>query len=407
MAKSISPTDSADRIRSLDILRGFAILGILIMNIQSFSMIEAAYLNPTVYGDFTGINKWIWILSHVFADNKFMSIFSMLFGAGIILMSFKIEDAGKKPAGFHYRRIFWLLLFGLVHAYLFWYGDILVAYAMCALLVYLFRKMKPGWLLFFGFLSMFTGFALYMFFGMTMEFWPEENIQSTMLFWSPAVEQIQSELNAYQGTWLEAFHQRVPMTVMMQTMVFLVNVSWHAGGLMLIGMAFFKLGILSASRSNRFYFISLISGLLIGLPLILIGIRQNFNHEWSFEYSMYFGSLFNYWGSLFVSYAYISMVMLLVRNKAIEWCLKNLANVGRSALSNYLLQTIICTSLFYGYGLGWYGKTDRWQLILIVIGVWIIQVLLTRVWMKQFRFGPAEWAWRSLTYWKVQSLKSL
>lgn len=407
MIQNISPVDSGDRIRSLDILRGFAILGILIMNIQSFSNIEAAYLNPTTYGDFTGINKWIWILSHVFADNKFMSIFSMLFGAGIILMSFKIEDTGKKPAGFHYRRIFWLLLFGLVHAYLFWYGDILVAYAMCALLVYLFRKMKPGWLLFFGFLSMFTGFALYMFFGMTMEFWPEENIQSTMLFWSPAVEQIQSELNAYQGTWLEAFHQRVPMTIMMQTMVFLVNVSWHAGGLMLIGMAFFKLGILSASRSNRFYFISLISGLLIGLPLILIGIRQNFNHEWSFEYSMYFGSLFNYWGSLFVSYAYISLVMLLVRNKAIEWCLKNLANVGRSALSNYLLQTIICTSLFYGYGLGWFGKTDRWQLVLIVIGVWIIQVVLTRVWMKQFRFGPAEWAWRSLTYWKVQPLKSL
>ena len=123
MAKSISPIDSTDRIRSLDILRGFAILGILIMNVQSFSMIEAAYLNPTAYGDFTGVNKWIWIISHVFADNKFMSIFSMLFGAGIILMSFKIEDAGKKPAGFHYRRIFWLLLFGLVHSYLFWYGK--------------------------------------------------------------------------------------------------------------------------------------------------------------------------------------------------------------------------------------------------------------------------------------------
>ena len=407
MAQNISPVSSTDRIISLDILRGFAILGILIMNVQSFSLIEAAYLNPTAYGDLAGINKWIWILSHVFADNKFISIFSMLFGAGIILMSFKIEEAGRVSATFHYRRIFWLLLIGLVHAYLFWYGDILVAYAMCGLLVYLFRKIKPGWLLFFGFLSMFTGFAIYMFFGMTMEFWPEENIKSTMSFWLPAAEQIQEELNAYQGSWLEAFHQRAPMTIMMQTMVFLINISWHAGGLMLIGMALFKLGVLSASRSNRFYLISLISGLVIGLPLILIGLRQNFNHEWSFEYSMYFGSQFNYWGSVFVSYAYISLVMLLVRTRTIEWCFENLAYVGRSALSNYLLQTIICTTLFYGYGLGWYGKAERWQHILIVLSVWIIQVVLTRVWMRQFRFGPAEWLWRSLTYWKFQPMKKL
>ena len=105
MIKNISPLSSTERIISLDVLRGFAILGILIMNIQSFSMVGAAYLNPTAYGDFTGINKWTWLLSHVFADNKFMTIFSMLFGAGIVLMSNKIEEAGRKPAALHYRRI--------------------------------------------------------------------------------------------------------------------------------------------------------------------------------------------------------------------------------------------------------------------------------------------------------------
>ncbi len=96
MIKDISPVSSTDRIISLDILRGFAILGILIMNIQSFSMVGAAYLNPTAFGDFTGINKWTWLLSHVFADNKFMTIFSMLFGAGIILMSDKYGKGSRK-----------------------------------------------------------------------------------------------------------------------------------------------------------------------------------------------------------------------------------------------------------------------------------------------------------------------
>ena len=154
MSKNISPISTENRIISLDILRGFAILGILIMNIQSFSMITAAYVNPTAYGDLTGINKWTWIISHIIADNKFMTIFSILFGAGIVLMSDKIKKAGRKQAGIYYRRIFWLFVIGMVHAYLFWYGDILVCYAVCGLIVFLFRNLKPGWLLFFGLFSL-------------------------------------------------------------------------------------------------------------------------------------------------------------------------------------------------------------------------------------------------------------
>ena len=122
----------ADRIQSIDVLRGFALLGILVMNIQSFSMIEAAYGNPTAYGSLEGANYWVWLLSHVMADQKFMTIFSMLFGAGIVLMTSRQEETSGRSAAVHYRRMGVLAIFGMLHAYLFWYGDILFGYAYAA-----------------------------------------------------------------------------------------------------------------------------------------------------------------------------------------------------------------------------------------------------------------------------------
>jgi len=401
----VSPVSTQSRIQSLDVLRGFAILGILIMNIQSFSMPEAAYLNPMAYGDFSAINKWVWILSHTFAAHKFMSIFSMLFGAGIFLMTSKIESQGRHPAGFHYRRIFWLLVIGLIHAYGFWYGDILVGYAMCGILVFLFRKMKPGWLILIGILSMSVGFGIYMFFGTTMDFWPPEALESTRSFWLPAIEDIQKEVHAYRGTWMDAFHQRYPMALFMESMVFLVNYSWHTGGLMLIGMGLFKWGILSAAKSNRFYLLHMAVAFILGFGLVILGLRYNFSHDWAFEYSMYQGAQFNYWGSLFVAYGYVCLVMLLIKSKFLKGCKTSLALVGRSALSNYLFQTLVCTTLFYGYGFGLFGRVSRASSLFIIVIIWALQIMLTHIWMHHFKFGPVEWLWRSLTYWKRQPLQ--
>ena len=149
----------------MDVLRGIAILGILIMNIQSFSMIGAAYINPTAYGDLTGMNKWVWVLSHVFADQKFMTIFSILYGAGIVLITKKAESKERLAVGLHYRRTFWLLVIGLMHAYLLWYGDILVTYGLCALVVFLFRKASPRKLLIIGLLVISVASVLYFFLG--------------------------------------------------------------------------------------------------------------------------------------------------------------------------------------------------------------------------------------------------
>jgi uncharacterized protein len=204
---------------------------------------------------------------------------------------------------------------------------------------------------------------------------------------------------------MEAFNQRYPMAFFMETMVFMINYSWHTGGLMLIGMGLFKLGILSAARSDRFYNIHMIIAFLIGFSLVLLGLQYNFAHDWKFEYSMYQGAQFNYWGSLFVAYGYVCMIMRLFKSRYLHDFKESLAMVGRAALSNYLFQTLLCTTLFYGYGFGLYGQVGRASAMVIVFIVWAIQILLTRLWMERFYFGPVEWLWRSLTYWKKQPLR--
>ncbi|KPL12796.1 MAG: hypothetical protein AMS26_16285 [Bacteroides sp. SM23_62] len=401
----LSPVQAADRIESLDVLRGFAVLGILIMNIQSFSMIRAAYINPAAYGDLTCINKWVWIIGQVLANAKFMTIFSALFGAGILLFWEKARSAGKRAGHLHYRRILWLLIIGLIHAYFFWYGDILVGYALCGIMVFIFRKARPGWLLFLGFCSMLVPFLIYTWGGMTIEFWPPESYKGSMESWLPAAESIQHELNVYLGAWLVRMKERAASAIFMETFYFLIKAGWHSGGIMLMGMALYKWDFLSARRSVRTYLASMVLGLVLGLPLIIYGVMQNFKHEWFHDYSMWFGSQFNYWGSLGISLAYISLIMLICKSGIMTGFRSMLSLVGRTALSNYLFQTLVCTFIFYGYGLGLFGKVERWQQMLIVPGVWVIQMVLTWIWMKKYRFGPAEWFWRSLTYRQIQPIR--
>ncbi|MFO7891446.1 MAG: DUF418 domain-containing protein [bacterium] len=400
-----APITPGERYPSLDILRGFAILGILLMNIQSFSMIEAAYLNPTAYGDLTGINKWTWIFSHVLADQKFLSLFSIMFGAGIVLFTNRIESRGLKPAGLHYRRIFWLLIIGLIHAYIFWHGDILVPYAMCGLIAYLFRKKKPKTLLTVGLIIFSISSIIYIMFGVSIQQWPQEAIQGTMASWNPGPDKIATELAAYRGGWLQQMTHRVPTSLNFQLFVFLIWTGWRAGGLMLTGMALYKWRVLTAERSKSFYLTFMSIGFGIGLPVVIYGVIKNFAAGWSLEYSMFLGSQFNYWGSLFVAFGYIGLIML-ISNHLMQKKRKTLLQAaGRMAFTNYLLQTLICTTLFYGHGLGLFGKVERFTQLLIVIGIWVLLLTISPLWLKHFRYGPVEWLWRSLTYWKIQPMR--
>jgi uncharacterized protein len=403
--QTVDPIAAGERIVSLDVLRGFALLGILVMNIQYYSMISITYFNPTAHMDFTGANLVVWLLSHVLADQKFMTIFSMLFGAGILLMAQRAERAGSSPAKLHYRRMAWLILFGLLHAHLLWSGDVLYAYGMCGLLVYLFRKLKPGWLIALGLLSLAFCSALWLFFQLSMPYWPPEQFEEFVQDWRPDAEATAEMVAAYGGGWLDQMKLRIPSSIGMQTFVFLIWSSWRAGGLMLIGIALFKLGVFSAARSTRFYLAWIAAAVLAGLPLVVQGVRAHFAHEWSADYSFFGGAQFNYWGSVLVALGYIGLIMLLCKSGRPVWLLQRLAAVGRVAFSLYILQTLICTTIFYGHGFGLFGRVERTGQIAIVGAITLLQLWIAPMWLARFRFGPLEWLWRSLTYFRLQPFR--
>ncbi len=401
----ISPTSLSERILSLDVLRGFAVLGILIMNIQSFSMIGAAYINPAAYGDLTGINKWVWIVSHLLASEKFMSIFSMLFGAGIVLFTERAIAKERKPSAFHYRRMFWLLVFGMIHSYLIWYGDILVAYSLCGMLAFVFRKMKPKKLILFSRLFFIVPVIFSFISGLTIQYWPPESYAQNLQSWLPSAEKINQEITAMQGGWLEQMDIRVEGSIFMQTFLFFWLTFWRVMSMMLLGMALFKWGVLSAQKSKGFYLKLTFIGLIIGYPVIILGIFENFSAGWKMDYSMFVGTLYNYIGSVAVALGYIGIVMLICKQVKFERFKNIFSAIGKMAFSNYILMSLIAMFIFYGSGLGLFGQVERKFQLLIVPAIWIVIIVISPLWMRRFRFGPLEWIWRMLTYWKYHLLK--
>jgi uncharacterized protein len=401
-----APVGQPDRIAALDVLRGFALLGILVMNIQFFAMPGAAYMNPTAYGDLTGANWMVWFISHVFFDQKFMTIFSLLFGAGIVVFTTRAEAKGHRAGRLHYRRMFWLLLIGLVHAYAIWPGDILVLYAICGMLVFLLRRLDGVPLIGIGLLSIAAGSAIWAFFGWSVQYWPPEAVARIIAEdWRPPAENLAKEIAIYQGGWWTQMQERVPTSLAFQTIYLLMWGLWRAGGLMLIGMGFYKLGIVTGDRSPSFYARLFAIGVVGGLALILTGVSRNWAANWAFPYSFFTGSQFNYWGSLLLSGGWIGMVLLAVRTGALPAVASRLGAVGRMAFTNYLMHSIVCTTIFYGHGFGLYGQVSRVGQAIVVVSVWVFQLVVSPIWLRYFHFGPFEWLWRSLTYGQRQPFR--
>jgi len=382
----------------LDVLRGFALLGILLINIWVFSMPLAVLQNPTAYGDFTGANYFAWLFAHVFAQGKFITLFTLLFGAGIVLFT-RSKDSGGADR-LHNRRTAFLLGVGLAHAYLLWYGDILTQYALCGLFVASIRDWEPKALARFGLLLVAVPTLLYLAQGLTIQ-------PGTQLAfgWAPSDAALASEIATYRDGWLAQLDHRVPTAFSLQTGSFFAAQFWRLSGLMMLGMALFKWGVISNQRSSQFYRRLLVGGGTGGLTLILTGVWYNTAVEWQAPEALFFGTLFNYWGSLLLAGAYLAIVMLYCRWRTEGPVITALSAVGRTAFSNYLLQTVLATSIFYGHGLGLFGSVSRVQQLQIVVGIWAIQIVLSVLWLRWFRFGPAAWCWRSVTYGTRQPLR--
>lgn len=400
----LQPVSSSERIESMDVLRGFAVLGILAMNVGAFSMPAAAYFNPSVYGDLGGLNGWVWRLTHLLADLKFMAIFAMLFGAGIVLMWQRAEERSRPSTGLHYRRMFWLILFGLLHAHLLWYGDILYWYGMTGLLVYLLRKRSPAALIVIAVLFFAVSSSLMIFSGLSMDQWPPEERAGMIEQLNPSDAAKADEIAAYRGSWLEQMEPRREHAIEMETSTYLAWAIWRVGGLMLLGMALFKLGVLSATRSRSFYLVLIGLAVLVGLPLVGYGMQRNIASGWPTPEFFFLGTQYNYWGSVLVALGWIGTVMLLCQ-QSVAMITGRLAAVGRMAFTNYIMQTVICTTVFYGHGFGLFGSMERVGQFAVVVGVWIFQLIVSPIWLRHFRYGPLEWLWRSLVYLEVQPFR--
>ncbi|THE65342.1 DUF418 domain-containing protein [Salinadaptatus halalkaliphilus] len=398
MSSETSPTIPSDRIVALDALRGVALLGILLVNIWVFSMPEATLSNPTVYGDLSGYNYWAWLGTHVFAQQKFITLFTILFGAGVVLFTRSAERKAQSPIGLFHRRSRWLILFGLAHAYLLWYGDILFAYGVCALGVVFLRDLEPQPLALFGVTLVAVPSILEVLAGLTAD--PTALASA----WRPSAVALEAELEAYRSGWIAQLNHRAPAAFQRQTSGFVSYTAWRVSGSMLLGMALFKWGVLTNDRSSRFYRQLVVGGATSGLTVILAGVWFIQATNWDPAAGLFWRQ-FNYWGSFALAGAYIGVVMLYCQWRSDGVVTRATAAVGRTAFSNYILQTLLATSIFYGHGLGLFGQVTRLEALGIVVAIWAVQVPLSVLWLRYFQYGPLEWGWRVLTYRSSQQLR--
>jgi len=389
------------RIASLDILRGFVVLGIFIINVNYFSTLPIERYNPLAHGDFTGLNRWIWILSLTFVKQRFMAIFSILFGAGIYLMSLSNRNKGRSELGIHFSRMGWLLVLGMMHAYLIWDGDILVSYALCGSLVFFLRN-APVRLLWVLALALMVAPMVP---GVMDLFQPGQVSEADLAFWNPDAGSLAAQLQANQGTYLEETPGRIARSFSRQTTDFVTFTLWRVGGLMLLGMVLVRNGFLTAQRSGKTYLRTLAVVGLVGAGISVAGTWQYMRG--GFDYLFFARDLQIYFqiGSMSLGITYTAALMLLARPPGFDLLKRTLSALGRMAFTNYILQSIIGTLVFFGYGLGMYGQVDRTFLAMLTLAVWTFQILLSLWWLGRFRFGPLEWLWRSLTYRRLQPFR--
>lgn len=399
------PVPASERIETLDVLRGCALLGILVMNIRAMAAPFGAYMYPYALFDYAGASRAAYIFTSVAFDLKMMGLFSMLFGAGALLYAAKPTDTGKVLRGLWLRRMFWLLVIGLIHAYLIWEGDILVPYALCGLLlIWWVRRLQPRTLVALAIVMLAVGSLLSIGHGLQWEQMPEAERAQEAALWMPSREQAATQLAAMHGSYAEVVAHRAPFVMMTQTLYFIAFFFWRCSAMMLLGMALLKWGFLDGRRPPRAYLLVAALCLPVGLALASYGIVELERVRFAMPQRTVV-DLWNYIGAVFVSVGYAAVVVLLVKRGVFGALRRALAAVGRMAFSNYLLQSVMTSVIFLGWGFGLAGRFDYAEQLLVVAAIWVVQLALSPVWLRHYRFGPAEWLWRSLTYWKRQPMR--
>ncbi len=406
------------RYESLDAIRGVAVMGILAMNIIAFALPFSAYTNPLAGGAIGDLDLATWFFTFVFVDSKMRGLFSILFGASTLLVIESATTNGRSAAATHYSRMFWLGLFGLIHYYFIWFGDILFLYALCGLILFAFRNLSVKALIIWAILFFVIAIAI------LGSFWLMVALAEAGKLPTEVAAQMQgdlAQLNADMGPNSAGYAKEIAAHLgnygsivaeklgpraaepFVQALMFL----WETMGLMLIGMALFKSRMLTGEwEAARYRKWALTCFLFATPPLVGLG--------W-YQYANGFSAVSTFGASLSLSVPFdvtmavgwAALIMLLIKTAASQMVRTRLAATGRMAFTNYLVTSIVMTTIFYGYGLGLFGSVGRTALYLFCFGMWAAMLLWSKPWLDRFQYGPLEWIWRSLSRWRLQPMRKI
>jgi len=412
------PVPRQERVEALDVARGIAVLGVLVMNIWAFAGPQAFFDYPFAIADRAGAPVATWVVIHTLFEGSQRTLLSLLFGAGALLFMTRQESKGPPGTarGTWYRRTFVLIAFGLVNAYLFmWPADILFVYGLAGLCLFPLRKLRTPVLLAIVLAALTVPAVLRgVEVGQLRELEAASSQQpgseaanAAASAWaaelkkarpSPADAEMVDDIRTMQtGGFVDIFVRQAKVSVILQT---IVAVKWwflDALAMMILGMVLCRSGILTRQFPLSRYAALSATGFVIGLPLAIWQtstlLASDF-HPVTVEITKLTYDV----RRLAMALGYLGLILWFshsARGLAIR---RALAAVGRMALTNYLTQSILCALIFYGFGLGLYGRLTGYQLYGVVALIWALQLAWSSWWLKRYQIGPFEWVWRSLTY---------
>lgn len=429
MSSELAPAAGGDRIGMLDTTRGIAVLGILMMNITGFGL-PYSYDDPTVWGYESNRDLAVWRIMALFFEGTMRGLFTLLFGASALLFlqrhGARIDEV--RPVDLYFRRTLWLIVFGLINGYaLLWSGDVLFYYGIAGLVLFVFRNLSPRRLLILA--AVFMCFQTAITVGEWLDFHEtqahaeaanahravgrpltdgdQEALDAFAALqneFRPARENLEANVEKIRESYTAAFAVLSADTWFMQSEFFFRHGIVECFGMMLLGMALLKWGVLSGACSTRVYLAMIVIGYTLGLTVNIYEVRELEQAQFAPEAMMRTFMTYDL-GRIPMTFGHLGVIAFFCRAQWLTSVSRAFAAVGQMALTNYLSQSLLCLLIFTGAGLAWYGQLARHELYSVVIGIWVVQLVWSPLWLRHFRYGPAEWMWRSLTYWRLQPLR--
>ena len=398
------------RVESLDLIRGLAVMGIVLANLNSLSSMGMEHSWPPADGPLSAGEKAVWLFEYLFVDGKLRGLFSLLFGAGMIVFLERARARGAPAISLQLRRLFWLLLFGLAHFYLLFDGDILHNYAVAGLVALLFLRVPPKWML-----GIAAGVLVAFSYLPTSDLWGYRTFEVQALA-APADSDIRRE---YQGEIdaerSQAYAEADVLREGSLADVVAFRVEHSTGGLagnvsywlveylclMLIGASLFRLGFFSGEWDRRRMLAWGLAGIAVSaaasLPLGLWTIREGFPR--ALHLFVFYGPVHAIRLPMILGFA---AVLVAVAPALLRGGIgRRIAATGRTAFSNYIGTSLVMALVFQGWGLGLFGQLDKVERLVPLLAVWALMLVWSPAWLGRFAFGPLEWLWRCLTYWKL------